>query len=84
MNNFHLVTGAYLRLDAKYRHVIKDITRRMGEGMREFLDKDVISVDDYDKYCYYVAGLVGVGLTDLFEASGLEGWRLCFPLRLIV
>lgn len=26
----------------------------------------VVTVDDYDKYCHYVAGLVGIGLSKLF------------------
>jgi farnesyl-diphosphate farnesyltransferase len=29
-------------------------------------------VDDYDKYCHYVAGLVGYGLSRLFHAIGTE------------
>ena len=32
----------------------------------------IISLGDFDKYCHYVAGLVGIGLTNLFIASGLE------------
>lgn len=28
---------------------------------------------DYDLYCHYVAGLVGIGLSSLFAGSGLEG-----------
>lgn len=32
----------------------------------------VITVEDYDEYCHYVAGLVGLGLSRLFHASGLE------------
>ena len=30
----------------------------------------VVSVKDYDLYCHYVAGLVGVGLSHLFASSG--------------
>ena len=31
-------------------------------------------VSDYSvQYCHYVAGLVGIGLSRLFSASGLEG-----------
>ncbi|KAI0519117.1 hypothetical protein KFK09_006557 [Dendrobium nobile] len=30
------------------------------------------TVDDYDEYCHYVAGLVGLGLSKLFHASKLE------------
>ncbi len=43
--------------------VIADITRRMGTGMAEFIEKEVETVDDFDMYCHYVAGLVGVGLS---------------------
>ena len=32
----------------------------------------VETVDDYDEYCHYVAGLVGLGLSKLFLASGSE------------
>ncbi|KAF9676076.1 hypothetical protein SADUNF_Sadunf09G0100800 [Salix dunnii] len=32
----------------------------------------VETIGDYDEYCHYVAGLVGMGLSKLFNASGLE------------
>ena len=32
----------------------------------------VETVDDYDEYCHYVAGLVGYGLSRLFHAAGTE------------
>ena len=33
----------------------------------------VVTLKDYNRYCYYVAGLVGVGLSRLFTAAG--AWR---------
>ena len=54
------------------REVITDITRRMGEGMAEFIEKEVVTIRDYDLYCHYVAGLVGIGLSQLFASSALE------------
>lgn len=45
--------------------MIEDIAKRMGEGMAEFIEREVTTVEDYDKYCYYVAGLVGVGLSQV-------------------
>lgn len=66
------VARVFGNLDKKYRNVILDITKRMGDGMAEFIPKRVESVDDYDLYCHYVAGLVGIGLSKLFVASGLE------------
>ena len=32
----------------------------------------VVTVDDYDKYCHYVAGLVGIGLSKLFGKQWLS------------
>lgn len=32
----------------------------------------VETVSDYDEYCHYVAGLVGLGLSKLFHNAGLE------------
>jgi len=52
----------------------------MGAGMAEFVSKDLgqgtVSTAEYDKYCHYVAGLVGDGLTRLFAATGVEGQEL--------
>jgi len=33
---------------------------------------DSLHRSDFDLYCHYVAGLVGIGLTQLFAGSGLE------------
>lgn len=40
--------------------------------MAEFCQRPVVTVEDYNLYCHYVAGLVGIGLSNLFAASGLE------------
>ena len=32
----------------------------------------VETVRDFDEYCHYVAGLVGLGLSKLFHNAGLE------------
>ncbi|KAJ6937005.1 squalene synthase 1-like [Populus alba x Populus x berolinensis] len=72
MDQFHNVSNAFLELGKGYQEAIEDITKRMGEGMAKFILKEVESIDDYDEYCYYVAGLVGLGLSKLFHASGLE------------
>ena len=43
--------------------VIADIARQMGNGMADFIESEVVSVADYDAYCRYVAGLLGIGLS---------------------
>jgi len=59
-------------LNPVYQKVIADITKRMGHGMAEFIEREVVTLEDWDLYCHYVAGLVGIGLSNLFAASGLE------------
>ncbi|GAQ93019.1 squalene synthase [Klebsormidium nitens] len=72
MDNYPCVTRAFLRLNKQYQEVIADITRRMGAGMAKYIEKEVVTRADFDEYCHYVAGLVGLGLSGLFEQSGLE------------
>ena len=72
LENFHKVINCFQSLDPKYQDVIVRICREMGEGMIQYLDKEILEIRDYDAYCYYVAGLVGVGLTELFVLSGLQ------------
>jgi len=72
MEQMPLVVEAFLGLEDKYQEVIADITERMGAGMAEFIPKEVDTVSEYDLYCHYVAGLVGIGLSGLFASCGLE------------
>jgi farnesyl-diphosphate farnesyltransferase len=79
---FDVVIAEFAKLDQKYREVIIDITKRMGGGMADYANNaahNLVGVDtleDFDMYCYYVAGLVGEGLTRLFINSGKENPRL--------
>ncbi|XP_043075819.1 squalene synthase isoform X1 [Puntigrus tetrazona] len=72
LEDFPTISAEFRNLGREYREVISDICRRMGAGMAEFLEKKVSSMKEWDKYCHYVAGLVGVGLSRLFSASQLE------------
>jgi len=57
--------------------VIADITRRMGAGMAKYIQQDVETVADYDEYCHFVAGLVGVGLSQVYSPALLV-MQCCF------
>ncbi|XP_061610506.1 squalene synthase isoform X3 [Phyllopteryx taeniolatus] len=72
LEDFPTISLEFRNLAQEYREVISDICRRMGVGMAEFLEKKVGSMKEWDKYCHYAAGLVGVGLSRLFSASRLE------------
>lgn len=73
LQNFPTVIKCYNSLAPEYRAIISDITKRMGAGMAEHIE-DVCcdTIADYDQYCHYVAGLVGLGLSDIFAVSGRE------------
>ncbi|XP_065174767.1 squalene synthase-like [Sycon ciliatum] len=72
LERFPVISNEYRRLKPAFRDVIKDITARMGAGFCIYLEKEVSTLADWDEYCHFAAGLVGVGLSQLFAASGLE------------
>lgn len=69
LEEFDVVIEEFLKLKPEYQEVITDITKKMGNGMADYaIDEDfnrdgLETVKEYDLYCYYVAGLVGDGLT---------------------
>jgi len=70
---FDQVIAEFGKLKPQYQEHIADITKRMGNGMADFAEKVTVETKkDYNLYCHYVAGLVGIGLSNLFSASGLE------------
>ncbi|PGH02252.1 farnesyl-diphosphate farnesyltransferase [Polytolypa hystricis UAMH7299] len=80
---FHYVVTEFKKVNPAYKDIIKDITKKMGNGMADYCrraelegDNKVNSVEDYDLYCYYVAGLVGEGLTRLFVEAGFANPKL--------
>lgn len=75
--NFDSVTREFNKLEDEYKIIIKDTTKRMGNGMADFVKKahvdpsGVKTVKEYELYCHYVAGLLGEGLTRLFIEAKL-------------
>lgn len=41
MDQFGTVVDVFLGLDKQFQDVIADITRRMGDGMAEFIEREV-------------------------------------------
>lgn len=68
---FDCILAEYHKLKEPYQDIIKDITKKMGNGMADYILDDqfntsgVQTLKDFDLYCHYVAGLVGEGLTKL-------------------
>jgi farnesyl-diphosphate farnesyltransferase len=86
LQEFPKCHSVYAALKPESKDVIADITKRMAEGMAEFVGKDLgqgtVDVNQYNRYCHFVAGLVGEGLSRLFAASGLEDASLAKELYL--
>jgi farnesyl-diphosphate farnesyltransferase len=80
--HFDVVVTEFIILKPAYKAIIKDITKKMGDGMADYANNaehninGVNTVKDYELYCHYVAGLVGEGLTRLFVESGLANRAL--------
>lgn len=74
--HFDVVAKEFNKVKTAYREIIKDITKRMGNGMADYAraaekDARVETIKEYELYCHYVAGLVGEGLTRLFVEAKL-------------
>lgn len=74
---FPCVITEFKKIKPAYQDIIRDITKRMGDGMAFYCNNaehntnGVDTIADYEKYCHYVAGLVGEGLTRLFVEAKL-------------
>lgn len=73
-----IVLREFRRLPPQQQHAIRPWVKEMAEGMSEFAGRAhdsesgshleaLATVEDLDRYCYYVAGTVGHLLTELFH-----------------
>lgn len=75
--HFDCVITEFAKIKEPYKLIISDITKRMGDGMADYCnnaehnENGVNTIADYERYCHYVAGLVGEGLTRLFVEAKL-------------
>ncbi|KAG9229324.1 isoprenoid synthase domain-containing protein [Amylocarpus encephaloides] len=74
--HFDDVITEFKLIDPKHRDIIKDIAHKMGNGMADYANNakhninSVNTIEEYELYCHYVAGLVGDGLTTFFVEGG--------------
>jgi farnesyl-diphosphate farnesyltransferase len=82
LEHFDVVITELKKIKAPYHEIIKDMTRKMGNGMADYAENEemikngVQTIEEYELYCHYVAGLVGEGLTRLFVESELANPKL--------
>jgi farnesyl-diphosphate farnesyltransferase len=81
MSRTGTVLAAYRELPESARAIIRDRVREMCGGMAEWCDRPIRTLEDQNRYCYFVAGLVGLLLTDLFRDYGALADRHVAPLR---
>lgn len=82
LEKFDVVITELKKVKPQYYTIIKDVSNKMGNGMADYAQNDemikkgVQTIDEYELYCHYVAGLVGEGLTRLFVESELGNPKL--------
>ncbi|KAL6892646.1 squalene synthase [Trichoderma longibrachiatum] len=82
LEHFDCVITELKKLKKPYYDIIKDMTFKMGNGMADYaqntemIENGVQTIEEYELYCHYVAGLVGEGLTRLLVASNLANPKL--------
>ncbi|XP_044508951.1 squalene synthase 3-like isoform X3 [Mangifera indica] len=66
----------FLSLEGIIRNQLRILPKKWVQEWQNLFARRFVNhietIDDYDEYCHYVAGLVGLGLSKLFHASGKE------------
>ena len=99
IENGHRVLRCYFDIPDTYRRIIDPLIVETSEGMAKFQRQKLNSnkrifqlanINELEDYCYYVAGVVGKMLTEVFcqresieeKRSGLEDFRVHFGTAL--
>jgi farnesyl-diphosphate farnesyltransferase len=68
--NYQATINLYNTLSAEEKGLARKWTGEMAQGMCVFLKKPINTGADLNEYCYYVAGTVGLYLTNLLKLKG--------------
>lgn len=68
--NYESTINLFNSLTEREKKLGKKWTIEMAQGMCKFLEKSIKSINDLNEYCYFVAGTVGLYLTDLLRTKG--------------
>jgi len=66
LKNLNAVIKVYFSFPETIRKNILKYSKESAQGMYKFQKKNITTFNDQDEYCYYVAGIVGYLLTDIF------------------
>ena len=68
--NYQATISLYNTLSSDEKRLARKWTGEMARGMCAFLKKPISTSNDLNDYCYYVAGTVGLYLTNLLKLKG--------------
>ena len=69
IENADIVLKSFFAFKQDIKNISISYLREMGYGMIYYQDHSISTFEDLDDYCYYVAGTVGVYLTELIKIS---------------
>lgn len=69
IENLDIVLKAFFNFPIEIKNMSISYLKEMGYGMIYYQDHIITSFDDLNDYCYYVAGTVGLYLTELTRLS---------------
>ncbi|XP_040204292.1 squalene synthase-like isoform X2 [Rana temporaria] len=72
LEDFPTISQEFRNLAVAYQEVIANVACEIADGMVEYLQKQVESVQDWDKYCDHVFASVTRGMSVIFFVKGLE------------
>jgi len=75
LNNLNAVIKTYFTFPKIIRHDILKYSKESAQGMYKFQKKNITTFNDQDEYGYYVAGIIGYLLTDLFHHNNVINKR---------
>ncbi len=81
LENFDRVVRVYYAQPEKIRKSIFRWGKVMADGMYEFLSRSIYTIEDQNKYSYYVAGVVGYLINDVLYYNNIINAKLRRKLK---
>ncbi|BFZ21182.1 hypothetical protein BsWGS_24221 [Bradybaena similaris] len=72
LEKFPCITQAIRESPRKYRDILLECGRQIGQGMATFVGRELMTKEDMNEYCVSVSDVFCTGVARLFVASGLE------------
>lgn len=67
IENLDLVLKTFFNFNPELKNISISYLKEMGYGMIYYQDHNIVTFEDLNDYCYYVAGTVGLYLTELVK-----------------